>query len=754
LKFLFLLFFITNLFALELNVDYAKKQKPYEILTIYNDTPFLCIRKSENIICEFSKLPSTPVFKSSTIYFDITPLFKNKKFYINIHLKTEKITINKFQDNLYSNPVIGKEFTKAKKWVIIAGSNDYINDDKKQGLNFFFVNSPKPHIGTIDENGNPININNQAKDVIKYFEIKKAYENNRDVLNEIDEFVNEFPHSVFVPDVEFLKLKILDKENRPDDVIQLGKEWIKKYAFNENLPKVLLIVAKNYTKLGFMTDASYFYQRIITEYPNTKEAYLAMIYWADQMYITGESKKAFELYKKALYSTKDIDIASLAAMRLAQRYMDKGDIKTAFEYYKRVYQANKDFILKDKQKAFELAKTLASHQLYSLAIEIGEDLLKRLKKLDDLYEPLEYYLALWSYDMGDYKKAEYWITKYLNEFPYGDYSDQLNALKDKVLFEVNDSNVTEQLKRIDEIIEKYKGQEIAKKALYKKIMLLKKLKKYKELLSMEKEIMSLDDKYIKDKKGFIKEIAKEYALDLLSKKRCAEAVKLIKKYRLVLDKKYDENIYECAIKSRNFDLASVICNKYLDSPDDKVFVKWMERKIKALEGLNDYKSIIIAVDDLCRVKKSGCYEYQLKKFFAQWRLKRYKEALKTAKLLEKHQDIRNSDAFIKIVNWALKNNDTLMAAQFAKKIIDLQKRFKVYPYSPFVEFTYAKYSKNKSESVKILKDLLNRVKGEDKARALYMLANLTGEKKYIKECVKVKDSKLWKGLCQDALDLF
>jgi TolA-binding protein len=754
LKF-FLLFFASFLLALEINVDYSKRNNiPYEIMTINNDTPFTCQTDNNKIICEFNKTPSTPVFKTDTIYFNITPEFKKNKFYLIINVKS-KYLIKSFEDNQYANPTIGVDFKEAKKWVIIAPKNFIkLNHDNNKGLNFYFKHSPLPYIGTIDENGNPININNQAKDVIKYFEIKKAYEQGKDVLDEIDEFIKDYPNSVFIPDIEYLKLKILDAENKPDDVISLGKKWIKKYAFNENLPKVLLLIAKNYTKLGFMTDASYFYQRIITEYPNTKEAYLAMIYWADQMYITGESKKAFELYKKALYSTKDIEIASLAAMRLAQRYMDKGDIKTAFEYYKKVYQANKDFILKDKRKAFELAKTLASHQLYSLAIEIGEDLLKRLKKLDDLYEPLEYYLAVWSYDAGNYEKANYWINRYLTEFPYGDYSDQLTALRDKVLFEVNDKNVTEQLQKIDEIIKKYQGQEIAKKALYKKIMLLFKLKKYKEILNMKKEIMSLDDKYIKDKKGFIKKVAKLYAIELLNKKDCIDAVKIIKEYTLTLNKKYDEQIYNCAIEARDFDLASVVCNKYLDSPDDKVFIKWMKRKIKALEGLNDYKDVIIAIDDLCRVMKKGCYEYKLKKFFALWKLKRYKEALKVAKELEKVEDIRNTDAFIKIVNKALRDNDYLLAAQFAGKIVHLQNKFKAYPYSPFVDFTYAKYTKNKKEAIKTLKNLLPRVAGEDKARALYMLASLTGEKKYIQECIKVKDSKLWKGLCEDALNLF
>ena len=749
----FLLLFFSILYSLEINVNYYKNKNPYEILTITNNQPFLCKKNDKTVECIFNKQPSTPVFKTDTVFFDIKPEFKQKFFILVFNVKSN-FSLKSFEDNLYNNPIIGTNPKYAKKWVIIAGNNIPFIFKNTKGLNFYFKNSPKPYIGTIDENGNPININNQAKDVIKYFEIKKAYENGRDVLNEIDQFLKDFPDSVFVPDVKFLKLKILDSENKPDEVISLAKKWIKNYAFNENLPKVLLIIAKNYTKLGFMTDASYFYQRIITEYPNTKETYLAMIYWADQMYITGESKKALELYKTALYSTKDIDIASLAAMRLAQRYMDKGDIKTAFEYYKRVYKANKNFILKDKKKAFELAKMLSSHQLYSLAIDIGEDLIKKLKKLDDFYEPLEYYLAVWSYDANDYEKANYWINKYLNEFPYGDYSDQMLSLRDKVLFEVNDKNVTEQIQKIDEIIEKYKGQEIAKKALYKKIMLLYKMKKYNQILKMENEIKNIDEKYLKDKEKFLKNVAKEYVIELLKQKECIKAVNIIKKYKITLDKKYDLEIYKCAIKARNYDLASIVCNKYLTSPDDKIFIQWMKRKIKAIEGLGDYKDIVAAIDDLCQVMKKGCYEYQLKKFFALWKLKRYKEAIKTAKILEKTPDIRNCDVFIKIVNWSLQNKDYLTAAVYAKKIIDLQSKFKTYPYSPFVEFTYAKYTQNKKSAVEVLKKVLPRVKGEDKARALYMLANLTGDKKYIQECIKVKDSKLWKNLCNDALNLF
>ena len=746
-----LIFFITFLYSLEINVNFFKAKKTYEILTIYNDFPFICKRYKNKVKCIFDKLPSTPVFKSNTIYFKINPSFKDNIFIIDFNIKSKTFLIKSFEDNLYNNPLIGKELKKAKKWVIIAGDDiSFIDTKKTDGLNFYFRNSPKLYIGAIDENGNPLTINKESKDILKYFEIKKAYEKGLNVLQEIDNFIKNYPNSVFLPDIEYLKLEILDSMNNSDEVISLGKKWIKKYAFNEHLPKVLLLIAKNYTKLGFLSDASYFYERILTEYPNTKESFLAMIYWADQMYMSGDSKKAFKLYEQALYNTKDIDIASLAAMRLAQRYMDKGDIKKAVDYYKKVFEANKEFILKDKQKAFELAKSLAAHNFYSLAIEIGESLIKKLKKLDDLYEPLEYYLALWSYENKDYKKALYWINRYLNEFPYGDYSEQVSNLRDKVLFEVEDGNLTKQLANINEIIEKYKGEDIAKKAFYKKILLLEKMKKYEEILKEEQNI--LNNSYFKNPKEFIKKIAKEYAISLFENKNCVKLIEIVKKYKIILDKKYDEKLYNCAIKVREYELASVICNKYLNSPDDKIFTKWMKRKIKALEGMKDYKNLIIAIDDLCQVEKK-CYNYQLIKFFALWELKEYKKALKVAKILEQKEDIRNSDAFIKIVRWALKNSDYLTASLYAKKIIDLQNKFKVYPYSPFVEFIYVKYSKS-DDRVKVLLDLLPRVKGEDKARAYYMLANLTKNKEYLDKCLDVNNSTLWKNLCKDAKKLF
>jgi len=750
---IFFLFLPFLLFALEINVDYyAKNKVKNEIVTLYNDFNFSCKKKNNLVLCEFDKLPSTYVFKAKSAFFKFIPFFKNNKFFLKIECKNKCYLISR-EDNLFKAPLITLYNLKsAKKWIIISGVEPFLTKKKPNGLNFYFRYYPKIYIGAVDENGNPIKVSKESKDVLKYFEILKAFQKGMDVSDEIDDFLSKYPDSVFVPDVLYLKMVLLDRNNDFNDVIEIGKKWIKKYAYDDKLPKVLLLMARAYSNMGFLSDASYFFSRIIKEYPNTKEAELAKIYLADQLYSTGDSKKAIKLYEDVLFSTNDINIASLAAIRLASRYMQRGQFKKAYTYYEKIYRANKKFLLKDKQKAFELAKTLAKHHMYSLAINIAKDLLAKLKYTNDLYEPLLYYLALWNYEAKHYKKSLDYIDMYLKKFPFGDYSDKINALRDKVLFNIPDTNLTRQLEYINKVIKEYNETDIFNKALIKKAYILEKLKKYDEILKMQKELKTIPKEIFPNRDKFLGKIKKEYLIYLLNNNKCIKADNLIKKYHIKLDKKYDDKIYKCAMNAMDYELASVICNKYLDSPDDKIFVKWMKRKIKALYDMGDYKNVILAIDDLCQVEKN-CYKYKLYKFFALWNLGEYKKALKIANLIKK-RDIKNADVYIKIVKWAIENKNYLLAATFAKKIIDLQNYFKTYPYSPFVEFVYAKYSKNKNEAIKILKEVLKRVNGEDKARAYFMLANLTHKKKYLNKCLKVKNSTLWKGLCKDALNLF
>ena len=113
-----LFLFFSFVFAFEVNVSYLKSDPPVEILTLTSNFPIICKRGNKFVVCEFNKIPSTPTFKTKSIYFEITPVF-DKNFYLYIKVKKHFI-LKGFSDNLYNNALINPfKMKKAKKWVII-----------------------------------------------------------------------------------------------------------------------------------------------------------------------------------------------------------------------------------------------------------------------------------------------------------------------------------------------------------------------------------------------------------------------------------------------------------------------------------------------------------------------------------------------------------------------------------------------------------------------------------------------------------
>ena len=751
MKKILLVFFITYLFGLEIVVDTAKD---YSVLTMHNNTPFACKKKDKNTyICKFFRLPSTPVFATNTLDFKFTPFFDKNSFFLKINVKNKSF-IKSFKKDLYERyDKRLKELKLAKKWVIISYKSKipFLSDKPIKGLKIPLEVNTDFYLKAIDANGNPVDYDTQTADVIEYFTLLKLSNKHTLSLDRVDEFLQNYPDSIFIPDVLYLKLKVLDEEGMTDEVINIAKQWINKYSTNEHLPEVLLILAKNYANNGQIEEATYMYERLFTEYEGTKYAYEGMIYLADELYSAGDNKRAFELYKQAFVNTKDIEVASLAASRIAQRYLNEGNIKEAVKYYKKLLKANKDYLLRDINSAYNLALQLASHKAYDLALEIGKDIFKKLKLDDDLYEPLLYRLASWSYEIKDYNDTKKYIDLYLKELPFGDYVDEIKALKDKILFQIDDTNDTLMLEKFDNIIKRYSDTPLAKKAKIKKIYLLYKMKKYKDVLSLAKDMKDIN-------KTILIKSAQNVVINDLKVKKCDEAIKYYKEFNVTLSKKYDENLYNCAYQIREFNLASRICNKYLLDKDDKVVLKWLKNKAKIYEITSDYKKLALIIDDICNIQKTDCYELKYKQFFAYYHLNEAKEFLSIASKLMKKDNIKNIDIFMKVVVYAKRIHNTLLVYTYAKKILELQKKYNTYIQSPYIDFVFVDSAKklNKTkEAIKALKHLVTlKIDDESKARAYYMLTSLTANKKYLQKCIKLKNSKTWQPLCKDSLELY
>jgi len=740
-----------QLFGLEIVVDTTND---YSVLTMIDKHKFMCKQKdAHTYICKFFTLPSTPVFSTNTLDFTFVPFFQKNNFYLKIGVKNHS-QMRAFAKNLYEG--YNKHLKKlqiAKKWVIISYKTKklpFINTKPIKGLKFPIQIDNEFYLKAIDSNGNPIDYDTQTGDVIEYFRLLRLFNKNALSIDRIDDFIHAYPKSIFVPDVLYLKIKLLDQNDQTDECIKLASEWIKKYSVNEHLPEVLLILAKNYANEGMIEDATYVYERLFTQYQDSKYAYEGMIYLADELYSAGDNKRAFELYKQAFSNTKDVEVASLAASRIAQRYLDQGNIKESIKYYSKLFEANKDFLLKDIQHAYELANQLAQHKAYKLAIKIGAALLEKLKPDNDLYEPLLYRLASWTYTQHDIKATQKYVDLYLKKFPYGDFLEQIKALKDKILFQIDDANATIMLQRYDTILKKYDG-DIAKKALQKKINLLFKLHRYKDILQIAKKTPDIN-------KTIVVTSAKDIVIHDLKTHNCTEAINYYKEYNITLERKFDDSLYHCAYKVRAFDIASVVCNHYLLDPDDKVVLKWLKNKAYIYQAQNNYEKLALIIDDICSLQKSNCYDWRYKQFFAYYHLNKPKEFLALAAKLSKIDNIKNIDIFTKVVLYAISTKNTLLEYTYAKKILSLEQKYHTYIQSPFIDFAFvnaAKKLKKPKEAIKVLQHLVTLdIPQEAKARAYYMLASLTADIKYLKQCIKLKKSKTWMPLCKEALEVY
>lgn len=739
-----LIFFFLPLFGLEIVVDTTND---YSILTMTNDKEFMCKQKDKNIyICKFQTLPSTPVFATNSVNFTLMPFFEKENFYLKIKTKYNCF-LKSFKKNLYEN--YEKKLTKnkqAKKWVIVSYKKGipFLNNKPINGLKFPLKIETDFYLKAIDVDSNPVDYDTQTADVIEYFTLLRLFDKKTLSLDRVENFLHIYKDSIFLPDVSYLKLKLLDKNGDYKNIVTIGNEWIKKYGFNEHLPEVLLLLAKAFSNEGQTENAVYIYERLFTEYGGTKWAYEGMVYLADQLYSAGDSKRAFELYKQAFFNTKDKIVALLSASRIAQRYLDEGNIKESVKYYEKVLAANREYLLQNISYAYDLANQLAKHEAYTTAIKILKAILEKIDKDNSLYEPILYKIAKWNYENGNFDESQKYIDKYLDKFPFGDYADNIKDLNDKVIFEIEDNNVSVMLQRYDEIIDKYKNTQLAQKALYKKITLLYKLKKYDEVLKFATKDIN---------RSIITDSAKKVVI-LSLENRCNKAIKIYNEYNITIPRKYDEKLFNCAYKVRDFRLASIIPNRYILKNNKDIVLKWLKNKAKVFEATHNYKKLSLIIEDICNLEKN-CYKWRYKQFFAYYKLHKPERFLKIASTIL--PNIKNIDIFSKVVSYAKKSDNTLLIYSYSKKIMQLEKRYKTFVQTPYIDFLFVNSAKQLGkidEAIKGLKNLVVLDIDEDsKARAYYMLSSLTKNQKYLKKCIKLKNSKTWMPLCKDSLEM-
>jgi len=786
---LYLLLVSASLHALMINVKRGmENHHPYVILHIRDTEPFHCEsqldEKGEPVayVCRFKAPPLNRLEPISTDFFTID--FEEKKDRFTCFITSKKRSfIHPLPPPIYKKSAISMlPSSESKHWVIVGYESKeppYLGKHQTfhNGLRFpvDFEGYKIPTIGAVDINGEPVFVK-KSRDIERFLAIKEAFELSkyRKTYELASEALENYPQSIFSSDFLLYKIKALVEEDikeHTDEIIKLSKEFVRRFTSDENLPEVLLHLARVYAILGFYSEADYYFKRLIDEHKSSKFADLGEIYWGDRYLLAGDGKRAVEHYLNAYYHAKDVDTASLAAYKIAMYSFKHNKLDETTAFLKKIWDKNRSFLLKDQDEAHHLARKLANKKLYDFAIEMNQALLESMEQMDERYETLLYEIAKWYEAKGDRQSAIAWYKKYLEAFEFGQYSSHVRQHLDALFVEGNDANETEALREYDRLIREYAGSAIADKALVAKLSILLKQKRYDDILALVDQIQAIKDSEAKKRAEEMFQEAVNTLFDNATHEQvCKIGIVMVEKYGVTIAPKHEDRLYNCYVKYARYEEALRLAQKHLSDKALNHRLTWLCRTVAMLTALERYQEASDALNDFKALagdkQEDVCPNLPLSIVKIDYALGKYANVMTTIHELSKvhHDDMRMADLYRLGYDAAKKSGDRLQKIWMLKALVALQNRKESYPYSPWAEFELIRLYKLQQAYDKALKvaeamEKLN-LKGEDRARWLYEkgalyeeLGEKTKAQKLFESCRDLKEGGAWQKLCKEALSL-
>ncbi len=792
---LILLSFLSPLLALNIVLNSGKASNTaYAILHISDTKPFVCETipdafDKKRYLCKIEQPFDKPIEPKKMKFAEISFYQKEGFFYIAIEPKVGS-ELKPVEDTLYeTKEVLAKPHEKRYlHWMILLEEAPLYHEKKvHEGLDFpiVFEKKLKPYIGALDLNGAPISYA-QSKDIGLYLDIKRQYETGAydSVIKDAQKVLANFPYSIFRSEIELYAIRAMDKilMERGEDlqnvlfdetaIITLAKKWTKEFTSDENIPEVFMIMAKWYLKTGAKSDANYFMDILVSEHAQSPFTKKAILIFADNLFAKKEKEKAMKLYLEVLYSVKDLDIASEAAIRLSDYEIDAGKMDEAKNYLLKVLNVNAAYLLKDKEASYKLAKRLYEHRLYDIAAKISDLLLEHMTKRDDDRESLLKESGDWHAKAGNIEDAYTRYQNYLSEYKNGgEFLEEVRERLDELFFKRTENNETLLAQYYDTLIEKYTNA-IGEKALVEKAKLLLKQEKYEEVLALEKELLKVSDALDAKPESLIYEAAKALAIKRLQTDACSELVSLIETYKVQMEEpEYEEKLFHCFMRLSRFERAQEISRAHLkDKRLEDRFV-WAQREVNVLFKMGKYDEAIAFKEDLHtlekRLKTAMQFETFKDLFFAHVRVKKREEMLVLAQVGQENypKEFSMIDVYNEIIKMAAETKNDLVLVSYAQKIIALQTQFKSSPLSPLIEFNYAEALKRLGKEREALDVILAintaTLNANDRIRRFYNAGELSLKlkdeakaKEYFEKCVDTNETSSWKNICEENLKLF
>lgn len=773
------------LLGLELSIQSGKEEgEKFSILHLRHSSPFSCqatdneFGETKRIDCRFATAPKQNFSPIDNGQLTITSSSTPKGYTVTI-LPKSKMKLMPVSFNLSKEAqTYQSDVKKSTHWNVIGYTNKLplleVGPSSPTSINFpvKVVKNTPPFVGGLDLKGNPIKIR-RVQDVTDYMEMKKAYaaQDYHKVLDRADSTLKEYPNTVFKNELMLYQIRSYHQLGEYEKLLELSKKFLREYSADPSVAEILAYTANAYSKIGQIIDADYFFDRLFDEQSESPFAALGMIYKAEQSETSGDSKKAMMYYQKALASTSDVEIASKAAFKLAQIELASGNTKKAAEYIDKIAAANPNYFSEVYDNAMGIAEALAERKEPKAAARITESLLNKSEKKSDKHQLLLRNLGLQLAKAGKRNEALKRFNEYLDVYKYGEFAEEIRRAKDGLFFDEGEKNTTKEIKKYDDLIERYGDDSVGRKALYKKAQLLFKEKKYKEILDLESELYRLDSTEYPETNALISKSAIGLIKTHLKEEKCVEAVKLQKMYKIKLLSEWDEALFNCALKTTQYTNAKKIAQKHLKAKSLSERQIWLSRMVKTQFGLGEYKAAMKGGEELITLleieKNPPLNDIYRTMFDAAQRVGDGEKMIRYIKSVEGAypNDFKDIERYTQMVSLGLKRKDEAMTQTYAGRVIALQERTKTYTQSPYIEFTLAQSYQNvgkEGDALRTLKTLsFRKMTNENRSRQQYLIGAIeqkAGRKREAREAlnasIKADKNSAWGKLAKDALALF
>lgn len=751
-----------NLFALNLEIDYGiENNKRFTILTLKYNSPFPCLESrdiNDNVVlieCRIDKVPSASFPKQSLEFFDIYTEVKNRKFYLFIRAnKKMRLFANAF--DLKGEIAIPKERPQISRvWQIVGFESEipFLSNNIYNGLNFpiYIPNSALPSIAELNIDASPLTFDEGA-DLVAFLSLRGYYLGKKDAetITAADNILNNYPNSIFARDSMLYKIRAMSRSGQvPDDAISLAKVWIKSYPTDTNVPEVLYIIANNYAKLRIFNESRYYYNRILEEFEDSKYVQYALVGMANNLAANGDKRQPPTLYARAYESAKDLDTASFVALSWAEWALKNDDKKGAENLISKVVNANPNYFTEHIDTISKQFALWAENGLYNLSAKAGESTLKKLNN-DAFKEKLMLDIGSW-YELANMPSDAYRVySEFLHL--YAEESDEIPNIKkrsDNLLFLLDEGDMEKQIAQYDYIIATYPNSDNAKLAYQKKAQNLLALGRYKEVLELKP--------HLEENSEIVKNA---YIAIIENSKDCAEMIFYYNESRVITNNARE--VFECLYNASLFNDAKILSGEMLPNAKGDNRIVWLYNEARVHYALNDYNRTAAASRDVMSLTKNTTQKLNAGQmlFFSLVNLGHKNEALNIFNELVKlaPQNRALIPLYKEMLTYALNDNDNIAVEKYAKDLIALQNRHKIYEFSPFAELSYADvlFSDNRfSEMLKVLENLHNANNAESqkahylRGSALYELGNTQRAKTEFEQCIKIEGD--FNALCGEVL---